>query len=89
MGSETKNGVAAAAAQFPPMTKKIIQSLKEIVNCPEPEIYSVLKECNMDPSDAVQRLLSLGFYAAPSPFYFSVLFTYYKSNLDVLGLRKE
>ncbi|XP_068335781.1 uncharacterized protein [Pyrus communis] len=59
MGSETKNGVAAAAAQFPPMTKKIIQSLKEIVNCPEPEIYSVLKECNMDPNDAVQRLLSL------------------------------
>ncbi|KAM2268070.1 hypothetical protein ACFX1S_046241 [Malus domestica] len=59
MGSETKNGVAAAAAQFPPMTNKIIQSLKEIVNCPEPEIYSVLKECNMDPNDAVQRLLSL------------------------------
>ncbi|KAB2610870.1 hypothetical protein D8674_018902 [Pyrus ussuriensis x Pyrus communis] len=59
MGSETKNGVGVAAAQFPPTTRKIIQSLKEIVNCPEPEIYSVLKECNMDPSDAVQRLLYL------------------------------
>ncbi|KAM0956148.1 hypothetical protein ACFX13_025070 [Malus domestica] len=59
MGSEKKNGVGVAAAQFPPTTRKIIQSLKEIVNCPEPEIYSVLKECSMDPSDAVQRLLSL------------------------------
>lgn len=56
MGSETKNG---AAAPLSPGMKKMVQSLKEIVNCPEPEIYSVLKDCNMDPNEAVQRLLSL------------------------------
>ncbi|KAJ4907114.1 hypothetical protein Rs2_10772 [Raphanus sativus] len=36
----------------------MVQSLKEIVNCPEAEIYSVLKDCNMDPNEAVNRLLS-------------------------------
>ncbi|KAM5580044.1 hypothetical protein ABKV19_009669 [Rosa sericea] len=56
MGSESKNGVGT---QFLPGTKKMVQSLKEVVNCPEAEIYAVLKECNMDPNEAVQRLLSL------------------------------
>lgn len=60
MGSESKNGVGQ---QFLPGTKKMIQSLKEVVNCPEAEIYAVLKDCNMDPNEAVQRLLSLGYYA--------------------------
>ncbi|OMO82880.1 UBA-like protein [Corchorus olitorius] len=36
----------------------MVQSLKEIVNCPEPEIYAMLKECNMDPNEAVNRLLA-------------------------------
>ncbi|PON69460.1 GBF-interacting protein [Parasponia andersonii] len=57
MGSESKNGVGLG--ELSPATRKIIQNLKEIVsNCTESEIYAVLKECNMDPDDAVQRLLS-------------------------------
>lgn len=43
---------------IPAASKKMVQSLKEIVNCPEVEIYSMLKECNMDPNEAVNRLLS-------------------------------
>ncbi|XP_059288885.1 altered inheritance of mitochondria protein 3-like [Lycium ferocissimum] len=39
-------------------SKKMIQNLKEIVNCPEAEIYAMLKECNMDPNEAVNRLLT-------------------------------
>lgn len=57
MGSENKNGVGLSG-ESSPETKKMIQNLKEIVDCPESEIYAVLKECNMDPDDAVQRLLS-------------------------------
>ncbi|KAJ6810447.1 uncharacterized protein M6B38_156355 [Iris pallida] len=36
----------------------MVQSIREIVNCSEMEIYSMLKECNMDPSEAVHRLLT-------------------------------
>ncbi|XVF58519.1 hypothetical protein PTKIN_Ptkin07bG0072500 [Pterospermum kingtungense] len=38
----------------------MVQNLKEIVNnnCTNSEIYAVLRDCNMDPDDAVQRLLS-------------------------------
>ncbi|KAF9672568.1 hypothetical protein SADUNF_Sadunf11G0055700 [Salix dunnii] len=43
---------------IPAASRKMVQSLKEIVNCPEPEIYAMLKECNMDPNEAVSRLLS-------------------------------
>ncbi|KAE8671815.1 kinase-related family protein [Hibiscus syriacus] len=43
---------------IPPGSRKMVQSLKEIVNCPEPEIYAMLKECNMDPNEAFNRLLS-------------------------------
>ncbi|KAI5571063.1 hypothetical protein BDE02_11G068800 [Populus trichocarpa] len=43
---------------IPAASRKMVQSLKEIVNCPEPEIYAMLKECNMDPNEAVNRLLS-------------------------------
>ncbi|GAB4846667.1 hypothetical protein Ancab_025673 [Ancistrocladus abbreviatus] len=42
----------------PVVPKKMVQSLKEIVNCPEREIYAMLKECNMDPNEAVNCLLS-------------------------------
>ncbi|KAK1258613.1 hypothetical protein QJS04_geneDACA024054 [Acorus gramineus] len=45
-------------AGIPATSRKVVQSLKEIVNCPESEIYAMLKECNMDPNDAVHRLLS-------------------------------
>ncbi|KAF6156128.1 hypothetical protein GIB67_024098 [Kingdonia uniflora] len=43
---------------IPASSKKMVQSLKEIVNCPEHEIYAMLKECDMDPNDTVHRLLS-------------------------------
>ncbi|KAH0868244.1 hypothetical protein HID58_075266 [Brassica napus] len=43
---------------IPSGCRKIVESLKEIVNSPEAEIYAMLKECNMDPNEAVHRLLS-------------------------------
>ncbi|XP_078446427.1 uncharacterized protein LOC144715354 isoform X2 [Wolffia australiana] len=41
-------------------TKKMLQGIKEIVgaNFSDDEIYFMLKECNMDPSEAVHRLLN-------------------------------
>ncbi|KAL2524312.1 Kinase-related protein of unknown function (DUF1296) [Abeliophyllum distichum] len=48
------NGVQA----IPAGSRKMVQSLKEIVNCSEAEIYATLKDCNMDPNEAVNRLLS-------------------------------
>jgi len=48
---------------IPAASRKMVQSLKEIVSCPEPEIYAMLKECNMDPNEAVNRLLSQGFFS--------------------------
>ncbi|XP_047310339.1 uncharacterized protein LOC124913938 isoform X2 [Impatiens glandulifera] len=55
-GGNSING--AGLQSIPAASRKMIQSLKEIVNCPEAEIYSVLKECNMDPNETVNRLLS-------------------------------
>lgn len=70
MGSESKNrnvdgcgggGGEAAAQGVPEMAKKLVRNVKEIVNCTEQEIYAVLKECDMDPNRAVERLLAQGF----------------------------
>ncbi|CAL9175014.1 unnamed protein product [Musa hybrid cultivar] len=47
-----------AAAPIPTGSRKLVQSLREIVHCPEPEIYAMLRECNMDPNEAVHRLLA-------------------------------
>ncbi|XXG90527.1 hypothetical protein AAC387_Pa12g2268 [Persea americana] len=49
------NGVVVT---IPAASKKMVQSLKEIVNCPENEIYAMLNECNLDPNETVNRLLS-------------------------------
>ncbi|KAI4365192.1 hypothetical protein MLD38_021201 [Melastoma candidum] len=54
-GGGGNNGVPAV---IPTGARKIVQSLKEIVNCSEQEIYAALKECSMDPNEAVNRLLS-------------------------------
>ncbi|KAK8716439.1 hypothetical protein V6N13_043748 [Hibiscus sabdariffa] len=53
-------GGGGGGVQIPASVKKVVQNLKEIVNnsCTDSEIYAVLRDCNMDPSDAVQRLLS-------------------------------
>ncbi|KAJ4703786.1 GBF-interacting protein 1-like [Melia azedarach] len=48
------NGISS----IPAGSRKIVQSLREIVNCSETEIYAMLKDCNMDPNEAVNRLLS-------------------------------
>ncbi|XP_022569519.1 uncharacterized protein LOC111212305 isoform X3 [Brassica napus] len=56
---------------IPSGCRKIVESLKEIVNSPEAEIYAMLKECNMDPNEAVHRLLSQALLPFPveDPFH--------------------
>lgn len=65
MGSDSKksdnnSNAAGGASQIPAAAKKIVQNLKETLNknCTDSEIYAVLVDCNMDPNDAFQRLLS-------------------------------
>ncbi|OMO49656.1 UBA-like protein, partial [Corchorus capsularis] len=70
MGSDSKSNGSGrgggggagggGGVQIPASVKKVVQNLKEIVdnNCTDSEIYAVLRDCNMDPNDAVQRLLS-------------------------------
>ncbi|KAK6284039.1 hypothetical protein POUND7_002991 [Theobroma cacao] len=60
-GGGGNNGIGkgnCGISGIPAGSRKMVLSLKEIVNCPEPEIYVMLKECNMDPNEAVNRLLS-------------------------------
>ncbi|CAL0310928.1 unnamed protein product [Lupinus luteus] len=52
MGSESKKN------SVPEIAEKVVKNLKEIVNETEQEIYAVLKDCDMDPNRAVERLLS-------------------------------
>uniref|UniRef100_A0A7N0ZY14 GBF-interacting protein 1 N-terminal domain-containing protein n=2 Tax=Kalanchoe fedtschenkoi TaxID=63787 RepID=A0A7N0ZY14_KALFE len=51
-------GAGGGLGSIPAASRKVVQSLKEIVNCPEAEIYATLRECNMDPNEAVNRLLT-------------------------------
>lgn len=73
-GGGGNNGIGkvnnSGLSGIPPGSRKMVQSLKEIVNCPEPEIYAMLKDCNMDPNEAVNRLLSQGSPALFSLFLF-------------------
>ncbi|CAL5410084.1 unnamed protein product [Camellia sinensis] len=57
-GGSSSNGGGGGLQSIPAASRKMVQSLKEIVNCPESEIYAMLKECNMDPNETVNRLLS-------------------------------
>lgn len=60
-GVSSMNGKGSGwISGIPAASRKMVQSLKEVVNFSEQEIYAMLKECNMDPNDAVHRLLSLG-----------------------------
>lgn len=59
-GSGAGNG--GGVQPIPAGSRKMVQSLKEIVNCSEAEIYATLKDCNMDPNEAVNRLLSQGLF---------------------------
>ncbi|XP_073300604.1 uncharacterized protein [Primulina huaijiensis] len=54
-GVDSGGGVQA----IPSGSRRIVQSLKEIVGCSEAEIYAALKDCNMNPNEAVNRLLYL------------------------------
>ncbi|CAM6082291.1 unnamed protein product [Calypogeia fissa] len=56
--SSSRAGAGAGSAAIPANARKTVQSLKEIVPNGEDEIYTVLKECNMDPNETVQRLLN-------------------------------
>ncbi|KAL6555822.1 hypothetical protein OROHE_007096 [Orobanche hederae] len=57
-GSDVSNG--GVVQPIPSGSRKVVESLKEIVNCSEAEIYATRKECNMDPNEAVNRLLCQG-----------------------------
>ncbi|KAK7303497.1 hypothetical protein RJT34_14404 [Clitoria ternatea] len=58
-GGHNNGGGKALSATIPASSRKMVQSLKEIVsNFPDHEIYAMLKDCNMDPNEAVSRLLS-------------------------------
>lgn len=67
----TGRGSGAGGVQtIPAGSRMVVQSLKEIVNCPEAEIYATLKDCNMDPNEAINRLLSQGVYSRTLIFIF-------------------
>ncbi|XP_022978644.1 uncharacterized protein LOC111478557 [Cucurbita maxima] len=54
-GGKSTNGASGIPAEW----RKMVQSLKEIVNnCTDQEIYATLRECNMDPDEAVNRLIT-------------------------------
>jgi len=84
-GSHNNGGGKALSATIPPSSRKMVQSLKEIVsNFPDHEIYATLKDCNMDPNEAVSRLLSQGSFLS---FYLSALFV--SRFLTFLSLRAK
>ncbi|XAR59303.1 hypothetical protein NMG60_11015083 [Bertholletia excelsa] len=57
-GGSSSSSNGGGVQSIPAASRRMVQSLKEIVNFPELEIYAMLKECNMDPNEAVNRLLS-------------------------------
>ncbi|XP_057749866.1 uncharacterized protein LOC130968544 isoform X1 [Arachis stenosperma] len=59
MSGKNNGGGKGLPSGIPSGCRKMVQSLKEIVtNIPDHEIYAALKDCNMDPNEAVSRLLS-------------------------------
>lgn len=65
MGSESVvnrnsggGGGVKAVKEVVTTAKNVVAAVKEIVNCTEQEIYDVLRECDMDPNLAVEKLLS-------------------------------
>jgi hypothetical protein len=61
-------GARGAAGPVPASSRKLVQGLNEIVNRPDAEIYAALRECYMDPDEAVSRLLSQGLPSRAAPF---------------------
>ncbi|CAH8306398.1 unnamed protein product [Eruca vesicaria subsp. sativa] len=58
MGGRGGGGVSNAKGGVPAASRKVVESLKEIVNCSDLEIYAMLVDCDMDPDETVSRLLS-------------------------------
>ncbi|WOG85027.1 hypothetical protein DCAR_0104213 [Daucus carota subsp. sativus] len=57
--SNSRGGNNGGVASIPAASRKMVMELKEIVNnSTEAEIYATLKDCHMDPNEAVNRLLS-------------------------------
>ncbi|KAG6550044.1 hypothetical protein Mapa_008558 [Marchantia paleacea] len=56
--SSSRAGGGSGSAAIPANARKTVQSLREIVPNSEDEIYAMLKECNMDANETVQRLLN-------------------------------
>lgn len=56
----TSKGSGGVVQPIPASYRKMVQSLKEVVNLSDAEIYATLKDCDMDPDEAVSRLLSQG-----------------------------
>jgi hypothetical protein len=61
-------GSRGVAGPVPASARKLVQGLKEIVNRPDAEVYAALRECDMDPDEAVSRLLSQGLPSRAAPF---------------------
>lgn len=81
VGSNGKGNTGISG--IPAGSRKMVQSLKEIVNnCTEQEIYAMLKDCNMDPNESVNRLLAQGHKAT----LFLSLFVFRVLGFEVLGL---
>ncbi|KAL8150669.1 hypothetical protein V2J09_020477 [Rumex salicifolius] len=56
----SSNSGANARVSIPSNVRKTIQNIKEIgVNHSDEDVYAMLKDCNMDPNETVQRLLFL------------------------------
>ncbi|KAM3350345.1 hypothetical protein ACQJBY_022870 [Aegilops geniculata] len=51
-------GRGPVAGPVPASARKLVQGLKEIVSRSDAEIYAALRDCGMDPDEAVSRLLS-------------------------------
>lgn len=56
------SGVGGSRVSIPSNVRKTIQDIREITGKQhsDDEIYSVLKECSMDPNETAQKLLYLG-----------------------------
>ncbi|KAI5074379.1 hypothetical protein GOP47_0010340 [Adiantum capillus-veneris] len=58
VGAAAGSSAASSSIAIPANARKVVQDLQEIVKISEEEIYAMLKECNMDPNETVQRLLN-------------------------------
>ncbi|KAL3616940.1 hypothetical protein CASFOL_039334 [Castilleja foliolosa] len=58
MSTSRGSGGGGNVQPIPAGSRKVVESLKEIVHRTDAEIYAALKDCNMDPNEAVDRLLS-------------------------------